>query len=355
MKLNFDNKGQIYKKGIAAVVITLIFVVMFSLLKWSVTERRQKEQVDSFYQKLSDRLGVNVLVVGDSIGEGTGTQTDGRQWYVQLQKYLETLSHQPVSMDNVSMGGNASYAGYVRTEMLGNDKDYDLAVICYGQNDSAENFSQYYESIIRAIRKKYPDCAIISILESSQRDYSEKMVEIQNICNYYGIPVADTIAAFNNSGIAYEELASDGVHPSDLGQDLYYETMKAIIDENVLAKTGKLTDVEAMNESVRDFDNFAWYSVAESFERENDTTFVMKNTAKGILGIDYQFQSGDNKAEFYVDGKPHDTVEFTFNFGFSQRHIMIVSDNCTVENEIKIVFATKEQADGFNGLCFSWQ
>lgn len=29
------------------------------------------------------------------------------------------------------------------------------------------------------------------------------------------------------------------------------------------------------------------------------------------------------------------------------------SDECMVENEIKVVFASKEQADGFKGMCFN--
>lgn len=87
----------------------------------------------------------------------------------------------------------------------GNDVDYDLAIICYGQNDGAEGFSTNYEFIICAIRSKYTDCSIISILEFSQREYTEKMTTIQSICEHYSIPVADTIAAFNNSGKAYDE------------------------------------------------------------------------------------------------------------------------------------------------------
>lgn len=85
-------------------------------------------------------------------------------------------------------------------------------------------FSTNYESIIRAIRSRYPDCSIISILESSQREYTDKMTTIQSICEHYGIPVADTIAAFNNSGKNYEELSGDGVHPNDAGQGIYFET-----------------------------------------------------------------------------------------------------------------------------------
>ena len=38
---------------------------------------KQKKAEDSFYQKLSDGFDVNILVVGDSIGAGAGTETDG--------------------------------------------------------------------------------------------------------------------------------------------------------------------------------------------------------------------------------------------------------------------------------------
>ena len=40
---------------------------------------KQQEAEDSFYQKLTDRFDVNVLIVGDSIGAGVGTETEGQQ------------------------------------------------------------------------------------------------------------------------------------------------------------------------------------------------------------------------------------------------------------------------------------
>lgn len=85
------------------------------------------------------------------------------------------------------MGGNASYAEYVRTMILNDDTDYDLVVICYGQNDSTDGFSTDYEALVRAIRNKYTNSSIISILESSQKEYTEKMITIQNICAQYNI------------------------------------------------------------------------------------------------------------------------------------------------------------------------
>lgn len=319
------------------------------------TALKQQEAEDSFYQKLADGFDVNVLIVGDSIGEGAGTETDGQQWFKQLQTYLQNVNKGKVSVTNVSMGGNTSYAGYVRTMALNDDVDYDLAIICYGQNDRTDGFSTNYESIIRTIRTKYPDCSIISILESSQREYTEKMTTIQNICEHYGIPVADTIDAFNNSGKAYDDLSSDGVHPNDAGQEIYFETVKAVIDDNVAASTGKMKDTDVINADVHKFDNFVWYDASSDFEQVDDTTFTISTSASGILGIDYTYESGDNKADIYVDGELFESPTVTFDYDFSQRHILVVSDDCTVKNEIKVVFTSKEQADGFKGMCFSWE
>ena len=319
------------------------------------TALKQQEAEDSFYQKLADGFDANILIVGDSIGEGAGTETDGQQWFKQLQAYLQNVNKGKVSVTNVSMGGNTSYAGYVRTMALKDDVNYDLAIICYGQNDRTDGFSTNYESIIRAIRSKYPDCSIISILESSQREYTEKMMAIQSICEHYGIPVADTIDAFNNSGKAYEDLSNDGVHPNDAGQEIYYETVKAVIDDNVAASIGKMSDTDVISANVHKFDNFIWYDASSDFERVDDTTFTISTSASGILGIDYIYESGDNKADIYVDGELFESPTVTFDYDFSQRHILVVSDDCTVKNEIKVVFNTKEQADGFKGMCFSWE
>lgn len=313
---------------------------------------KRKEAEDSFYQKLSDGFDVNVLIVGDSIAEN-GQVDNG--WCTLLKSNLREVYNAKASFTNVSMGGNASYAGYVRTMALNTDVNYDLAVICYGQNDRTDGFSTNYESIIRAIRSKYPDCSIISILESSQHEYTEKMTTIQSICEHYGIPVADTIDAFNNSGKAYDDLTGDGVHPNDAGQEIYFETVKSVIDDNVAASTGKMSDVDVINADVHKFDNFVWYDASSDFERVDDTTFTISTSASGILGIDYTYESGDNKADIYVDGELFESPTVTFDYDFSQRHILVVSDDCTVKNEIKVVFTSKEQADGFKGMCFSWE
>lgn len=339
----------------------------------------------SFYQKLSAGYDVNILVIGDSIGASSGASSSDYYWYNQLAYWLEenymdgTDFDGDIYVNNISMGGNASYAGYVRTMNLDDDIDYDLAIICYGQNDSETDFSLYYESIIRAINSKYPGCNIISILESAQisymeseDEYTDKMVAIQDICEHYNIPVVDTIAAFYKSGYDYSDLTDDDVHPNDTGYEIYLEAIEAVIEEQVEADTGKPEEVSAYSDGVEVFDNFIYYGVddeetetddntdedveeAITFTRTDDYTFTLTVSQSGILGIDYTYESGENTAEIYIDGELYTSPTVTFDYDFSQRHILIVSSDITVESEITIVFGSSEQADGFYGMCFSWE
>lgn len=312
------------------------------------------EAIDTFYQKLHDGFDVNILVIGDSIGAGSGG-TAGNRWYELLESGIEETYEVNAHITNISMGGNTSYAGYVRTMALDDGIDYDLAILCYGQNDSVIDFDLYYESIIRAVSSKYADCNMIAILESSQKEYTEKMVVVQEICEYYGIPVADTIAAYSEYN--YDDLVTDGVHPNDEGYRLYYrEVMNAIVENYDEDAVFNIRDMEPLNSRAYDFDTFRFVS-AEEFDR-NEFTFeitadvIGMDVVNAVLGIDYSFQSGEHVTEIYVDGALYAAPTVNFDYDFSQRHIMIVDQDITVRDSIKVVFDSEEGADSFQGLIF---
>lgn len=324
-------------------------------------ERAQQRAQDSFYQMLADGFDVNVLIVGDSIGAGHGASDADHRWANLLATNLKSKYGGEVKLTNVSMGGNTSYAGYVRTMALNDDINYDLVVLCYGQNDSKNNFSLYYESIIRAIKLRYPKASIICIQESSQKDYTEKMQTIKIIADHYGLPVADTIAPFQAN---YDNLVKGSVHPNDDGQQVYYETVMSVIEPLVTARQGyDPENVAVVNDQVTTFDTFQWFPV-DQFKREGNTFILNTQTHGSILGIDYKFTSGANSCKILVDGVEYAAPEVTFNYDFSQRHIMIVNkwlegETVNVQSEIKVVFgedeAGKNQADGFKGLAISGQ
>lgn len=346
------------KLSIICIALSIGFITVLALvLSYSFFNegliRNKNNSNNSFYEKLETGYDVNILIVGDSIGATSGASASEYSWTTLLSSYLTDNYGSTVKITNVSMGGNTSYAGYSRVMMQDDGIDYDLAIICYGQNDSTTDFALYYESIIRAISGKYEKCFIISILESSQKSYTEKMIAIQEICDYYSIPVADTIEPFSED---YDSYTADGIHPNDVGQVIYAETVEHVIDQKVSDLEG-LQDygLTPLNDGVTSFDNFRYIS-ADEFERMDDTTLSIAGVSiSGILGIDYYYQIGENEIDIYVDRELFLDVSFVWGYDFSQRHIQIVGSGCDVDDEIEIVFSSKEQADAFHGLIFSWK
>ena len=55
------------------------------------------------------------------------------------------------------MGGNTTYAPLIRVFKLNKNHDFDLAIICSGENDNASTLGPYYEALIRNIKTKYPN------------------------------------------------------------------------------------------------------------------------------------------------------------------------------------------------------
>lgn len=296
--------------------------------------------------------------MGDSIGACSGASSGEYRWVSVLEKTLENTYGVRCSITNVSMGGNTSYAGYVRTMCLDEESEYDLAIICYGQNDGLNDFGMYYEAMIRAIRSNNEKCSIISILESSQKDYTEKMITIQEIAEHYGILVADTIKPFTDGSKGeYDELAGDGVHPNDKGQAVYAEVVESVITAATQEYSAyDNSEIDIIYEGVESFDNFKWIDVSEFEKKGNSYSYVIETPISGCMGIDYKYVSGENNCEIYIDGEVYAAPEVYFNYDFSQRRILLIGDEeITTKKSIEIRFADEEQANGFSGVCFSWK
>lgn len=309
------------------------------------------ENTSSFYQKLSNGFDVNILILGDSMATGT----DELSWTSLLENSLEEEYSSDVTVTNLSVDVDTAYSGYVKTMLLDDEIEYDLAIVCYGENDNASNFSIYYENVIRAINDKYEKCSIISIMESSQQEYTEKMLAIQSIASHYNnIELADTIATFEVSDLTYEELTDDGIIPNEEGQQIYFETINSVITTNVDYDTDyNSDDIEPLNEEVFAFDSLI-YILASDFERIDDYTLsIDTDSMTGSMGIYYSYETGENSLEIYIDDALITTKEATSDYDFSQTYIDAVDENVIVEENITLVFAEKEQADNFEALVFN--
>ena len=84
-----------------------------SSVESSISEYEDYE-LRSCYSKISSGKPVNILVVGDSISEGTGASDEKHAWTYLLKERLESRYKSEVKLSNVSMGGESSLAGFIR-------------------------------------------------------------------------------------------------------------------------------------------------------------------------------------------------------------------------------------------------
>lgn len=306
----------------------------------------------SFYQKLSVGVDVSILIVGDSISN--------QEWPNWLVSYLENTYDVSVNLKNISMSGNSSYAGYVRLMTLDYKEDiltdYDLIIFCYGQNDDIDNFGQYYEGMIRAARLKYPHASIISVLESSQKEYTEKMQIIQELSKHYEILIADTIEPFMNGNFGtYDILTTDGIHPNTAGAQIYADTIGTIIDQEVKTWRSDIAATTPVYKGVEKFDNFVWFGVDQFRKEQNTFILEFNESISGTLALYYSYIPGKNACQIYIDDVKTIECKFDWPYDFSQPHIVEMADTCTVLSSLKISFENETEADGFYGVCFNWE
>lgn len=304
------------------------------------------------YQKVA-AVTQRMLIVGDSIGIGTGVSDLKLKWYKFLPSFMEEKYDVKLDITNVSMGGNTSFAGYSRIMDLEEDC-FDYVVICYGQNDSLDDFSLYYESILRAVYWRYPESRIITILESSQREYTEKMKIIQELSRHYNAQIVDTIAAFNNSGMLYEELTDDGTHPNDKGQQLYYEAVRdALIQICSEEEVSDVKEILPVNMEVEEFRNYEFYA-AEEFRKAGETELELELAeTTAMLGISYAPIMGENQIKLYADDLLILDKEFDWEYSFIQDYIELADKQKVKFSKLRIVFGSEEQREKFQGVILT--
>lgn len=321
-------------------------------------ELEKREATDSFYQKLADGFDVNILIVGDSIGMGNGVDEDALNWIDMLETYLVETYNVNVNTTNISLGYSTCYAGYVRTMALERN-DFDLAIICYGQNDDDKYFGVFYEGLIRAIRNQNERCSIISVLESSQRTYNEKMEAIKELAEHYGNQIADTIEPFNDrANGGYGALTSEnGVDPNAKGQEIYVNVLKEVISGAVEKDTPyNDEEVPIIHAWVRNLTNFRGITAREFKKTGTKYVYTLEEPITGVFGIDYKYTVGQNSCKIFIDGKEYKAPQANVSSDYAHLYILVVQNTpISAKSTIEVRFSSEEQAAGFKGISISWQ
>lgn len=347
-------------KRIIHALLLLGMIATIIILGFYRQERNRIEAADSFYEKLNHGFDVNILIVGDSISAGSGASDDAHRWPVMLEQYLESTYHVDVMVNNISMGGNTSYAGYVRTRNLQDGDIYDLTILCFGQNDTASELSFYYEALVRAVKKMCPDSSILSIKESTLRKekHLPKVEAIASVSAYYGIPVLDMVQAYEHSPFEYVELSEDYIHPSDYGQQVYFDTIRKVVEQGVSEgwtkeRSNGNPEKAAMQAETEMLDHFRYLKKTDFIQKDSLHFAADVCDFEGILGFDYIFDDEDHRAKLLINQEEYITLDLEKRGQTSLRYIWVIEKESSIEGTLEIEFSDENAADAFQGMVFS--
>ena len=321
------------------------------------------------FQKLVCRQNVRILVVGDSIG--------ALPWTEEVAEWIQKNYSVDCEMKNASLGGNSSYSGIVAENLRDDGLKYDFVILCYGQNDDERYFSSAYEALIRLLMENNPDCSIISIIESAQREYTPKMKSILKLAEYYHLSVADLIEGFQNSGYSYDALSYDGVHPTELGESIYAHTVEDVIRLHVSEEYHRKYELffQSLNGDESSVEKFIYRNQkahlpldsasgmfedvrifpTEKFVRVNDTDWEIElNGISGTLGVSRSYLPGDNSVKVYLNDTLCGEQDYRMFINNSLKRIsLFVPEVKEYHGTLRVSFSSGETADTFSGVIFT--
>jgi len=323
---------------------------------YTAMQRKNNSSPQSVYQKLAAGQDISILFLGDSIPAGSYLINPSAEAFPGLlENTIESEYGVSCTCTNLAVAGSAAYGSYVQVN--NHAGSYDLVVICCGHNDYAKEFQLYYEGLLRSVRSRYPGASVISVLEHSmgQSGNTSKASALWNLCGQYGIPVADMVTVFSQSGLSDSELIqSDGLHPTSQGQQLYRNAINGLIIQNVQNYTGAMSTVSPVTSGVNRFDNFL-YLQSGSFTRANDTTWTISLDGPMTcdVGIDINGTEGNHKVQIWSGGSLIKELSLDEAKDWGGRRFLSITKDASLSGTLQIVFDDSALADGFLGAVLN--
>jgi len=223
----------------------------------------------SVYEKIEAGSSFNYLVIGDSIGRGAGAENKNLRWYSQLEVLLKDFSGTRARRNMLVQSGATAFEGIYKLQKAPKFRDIDLIFIVFGENDrkymDSEQFTFFYEKLIRNAKERYPGSEIITIIESplKQEQFADA---IKRVSVHYGAKPLDMRIPFKQSGMLTEQLTTDTVHPNGKGYQLYAASIFELIKNNI--------EIDAENASL-----------PKPLTREQTLSFFEKKNLSGSKGF----------------------------------------------------------------------
>lgn len=320
------------------------FIILFVLISFCAFGKAQ-EQVNnsikkkSIQEKLENKIPVTIGFIGGSITEGAKADGFQKRYPNRLIELLkEKYQYNSIQLINAGIGATGSeIASYrVKNDLL--KYKPDLVFIDFSVNDPNNlRTIETYEGLVRQILEVSDVISLIFPLRNNK-----DAEEAQKIVNkYYQIPsisIKDKVNKMIYSGIKWEELYADVVHPNNKGHELiantifrelasisFQEIIRKPLTENKYEKTKIWFSDEII---IKQLDGYKLVYDSPRFKKAyrsvSDSSMIKFECEGKYLGILFLKNSSSKKILVKIDGKeftiptyhPNDRgYQSVYNFG----------------------------------------
>ncbi|MFS0781528.1 GDSL-type esterase/lipase family protein [Bacillus sp. 1P06AnD] len=322
----------------AAIGITAFAMIgssMYLSKCYSAQEKRQNHE--TVYDRIESHKIVSYLVIGDSIGRGSGASNTSQKWFKQLEDKMQRQLMVNLKGNYIVQSGSTAFEGLYKLQLAKQSYPgkYDLIFIVFGENDrkymNAHEFSIMYEALLRQAKKDYPKADVITITESPL-DNKSFINSIETLSAYYQATNVNMAEAFRQSGKKTEELSVDGIHPNDEGYQIYADQIyKALLANTVQKKKVAALTIPLYKDSDITFDLYSDVSKQKGFLHQNHYYTAQKKGSYiefafygSMLGMKLLRSPEGGKVNIYIDNQYTTTISTWWPFQ-RERFIYITS------------------------------
>lgn len=303
----------------------------------------------SFYQKLENGYGTDILILGDS----TAADADFSALSEHLQSKYLSASGSAVNVANLANADGNLLCDVLRVNEMPDKPDYDLAILCYGQNDSGNDVTQNFESLIVALKSRFPDCSIICTIEPGFHAITTELQAMTDVCSAHHVPVINLFSEFYDKGADsyFDYFDSSQTSLGEKGIDEWNTLLCALIDENVAQSTGKMDDRPLISRKSEEMTKLRFIPIDDvRVSRTDDTSYSLDFKAKGASYILHKQDVGGSDVKVIAD-------DILYQFGKpcgvktpDGSYIIPIYEELSCERDFTITFSSKELADGLEGF-----
>ncbi len=292
---------------------------------------------ETVYDRIQAGKSISYLVVGDSIGRGSGASSHSYKWFKQLEHKMLQANATAMRGNQIVQSGATAFEGLFKLQTTKQEYPgkYDLVFVVFGENDrkymNAHEFGVLYEALIRKIKVFYPKADIITVTENPLRN--QAFIEaIETISAHYQASNVNMAEAFRATGKAPASLTKDGVHPNDEGYTIYAGELY----KQLMANTRQKKKIAGLTRPLfKDSDiTFDLYTGVTKQKGFLNTDNYYTSETKGsyiefpfygsLLGIKLLRSPAGGQIKVLIDGKYYTTVSTWWPFQ-RERYIYIAS------------------------------